>query len=197
MTRVEPQTPPQAAPPRGGRWVTILIISVGLMALGGFSFLKLRSGPSLRLKTCFQDVRGLRSGAKVRVAGVDVGTVRDIRAQPMDKACPGAVAIEIRTPYELRIPEDSVASIATAGFLGETYLEIDVLGASRPPILMGGQLPSKESERFTAATVNRAVKAVELLKQLSDEEKSSSAQPSETQPGTKPSPKPSISSVSK
>jgi hypothetical protein len=93
--------------------------------------------------------------------------------------------MELRTPYELKIPEDSVASTATGGILGETYLEIDVSGASGSPIQSGGQLPSKESLKFTAATVERALKAVELLKQLLDEEKDRKAAPTKTAPATK------------
>jgi phospholipid/cholesterol/gamma-HCH transport system substrate-binding protein len=196
MQREQTQALPQAAPPRGRRWVTVLIVATGLLALAGFSFLKFSAGPSLRLETCFQDVNGLRRGSTVRLAGVDIGVVREVRAKPTDKACPGSVEMEIRTPYELRIPKDSVASTATEGLLGPTFLEIDVSGASGPPIQTGGQLPSKESVNFTAATIDRMLKAVELLKQLSDEEKNSHAEPA-NRSDRKPSPKPSPSSVPK
>ena len=187
VERPQPVTPPQS-----GRWVTVLIVLVGLTALAAFLFLRLPAD-SLRLNTCFQNANDLRPGARVQVAGVDVGTVRDVRAQPNNKACPAAVAMELRTPYELKIPNDSVASTATAGLLGETYLEIDASAASGPPVKSGGLLPSKESVRFTAATVDRALKAVdERVKQLSEEEKkNSSAHPSKAQQIPKPSPEPS------
>jgi ABC-type transporter Mla subunit MlaD len=107
----------------------------------------------------------------------------------MDKTCPGSVVMELRTPYELKIPSDSVASTATAGILGETYLEIDVTQASGPPISNGGQLPSKESVKFTAATVDRALRAVELTKQLLEEEKKS------PKPAADAKPAPSVPSV--
>ncbi len=165
-----PQAKPQAAAPRKGRWVTVLIVSIGLLALAGFSFLKLLAGPSLRLRTCFQDVSDLRPSAKVRFAGVDIGKVREVKAQPDNKACPAAVEMEIQTPYELKVPQDSVASTATAGLLGETYLVIDASQASGPPTRSGDQLPSKESVKVTGETVVRAVKAVEVLKRLADEE---------------------------
>ena len=84
MPGEQPQELPQA-PPRGGRWVTVLIVSVGLFALAGFSFLKFSSSPSMRLETCFQDVNGLRRGSKVLLAGVDIGVVREVRAQPTNK----------------------------------------------------------------------------------------------------------------
>jgi ABC-type transporter Mla subunit MlaD len=84
--------------------------------------------------------------------------------------------MELRTSYELKIPNDSVVSTATAGILGETYLVIDVSAASGPPIKSGGQLPSKQIVNLTAATVDRALKAVDELKQLSDGEKESRGQ---------------------
>jgi ABC-type transporter Mla subunit MlaD len=184
----------QGTPTRGGRWATVLIVSVGLLALASFSFVKLSAGRSLPLVTCFQDVNGLRAGMKVRLAGVEVGFVRAVRAQPANRTCPGEVEMEIRTSYELRIPNDSVASVATAGLLGETYLEIDVSQASGPPIQSSGQLPSKESVRFTAAGVDQALRALELLKQLSDEQRNGNAQPSKTRPDAMPSHAPTQSS---
>jgi len=188
-----PPSSVQAAAPRV-RWVTLAIILAAGLPLVGLSLLKLSASPSLRLNTCFQDVNGLHPGAKVRLAGVDIGTVRDVRAQPGDKACPGAVEMELRTPYELKIPEDSVASTATAGLLGETYLSIDVSGASGRPIRNGGQLPSRESVKFTAETLDRALKVVDELKRLSDEEKKRNAEAGQT-PSERPSPKSSASPV--
>jgi ABC-type transporter Mla subunit MlaD len=177
-----PKDPSPAAQPRSGRWVTIAVVSAGVLVLGVFLFPKLLFRPSLRLTTCFQNVSGLRRGATVRLAGVDVGTVREVRAQPNDKACLAAVEMEIRTPYELRIPKDSVASTATAGLLGETYLEVDASAASGPPILADGQLPSKERTDLTAAAMGRALKAIdELTKRLADTEKNCSVLPATSQ----------------
>jgi len=202
MTAEPAQASPQATPPR--RWGTLLIVSVAGLALGALSLLKLPAGPSLRLKTCFQDVNGLRPGAKVRLAGVDIGTVQDVRAQPADKACPGAVEMELRTPYELKIPKDSVASTDTEGVLGPTYLEIDISRASGPPIQTGGQLPGKESVKLSVELADRALRAIESLrKQLSDAEKPLSeaekncAQPTKPPSGARPAPKPTVSSIPK
>jgi phospholipid/cholesterol/gamma-HCH transport system substrate-binding protein len=194
----QPQASPQAASLQGSRWVTVLIVSVGLLVLAGFAFLRLSAGHSLQLGTCFQDVNGLRAGMKVRLAGVEVGFVRAVRAQPANRTCPGEVEMEIRTSYELRIPHDSVASIATAGLLGETYLSIDVSQASGPPVQNGSRLPSKESVKFSAASVDQTLKELDqALKQLSEEVKKRNAQAGNTPPGAKPSPKPSPSSAPK
>lgn len=181
------------APARSRRWLTVLIVLIGLSTLVGFLLLRISAGHSLRLRTCFQDANGLGRGSKVRLAGVDIGFIREVRAQPTDKACPGAVEMEIRTPYELRIPKDSVASTATAGVLGPTYLEIDVSGASGPPVQGGGQLPSRESVKFT----DQALRAIESLKQrFADQEKNRKTEPPKHQHG-EPSATPSPSSVPK
>jgi phospholipid/cholesterol/gamma-HCH transport system substrate-binding protein len=175
----------------GKRRVTLSIISVGLAVLVGFTFLKISTTPRFRLTTCFQDVSGLRAGARVRVAGVEVGTVRDVRAQPTDKACPGAVEIVLRAPYDLKLPNDSVASINTEGLLGQAYLAIDASGASGPPVLNGGKLPSRESANFTALTLDRALKVVdERLKQLSDRKESCNPASARTQSNADSSHKP-------
>jgi phospholipid/cholesterol/gamma-HCH transport system substrate-binding protein len=193
------QSSQQGAEPK--RWVTVLIISLGLLVLAGLSLEKLSLGPSLRLATCFQDVNGLRPGARVRLAGVEIGTVRDVRAQPSNKTCPGAVEFEIKAPYDLRIPKDSVASTATAGLLGETYLEIDASRASGAPANTGALLPSKESVKFTAA-VGGELKAVDeslkqILKQLSDGKRITDVPPPKPQSDAKPAPTPSGPSVPK
>src|SRR5271170_4050713 len=74
------------------------------------------------IKSCFDDAAGLRAGAAVRIAGVDVGTVRSVRANPQNKSCPAEVEMALATTYEIRIPKDSTTETNTAGLLGETYL---------------------------------------------------------------------------
>jgi ABC-type transporter Mla subunit MlaD len=77
--------------------------------------------------------------------------------------------MELQTPYQLRIPRDAIATIASDGILGPAYLAIDASRASAPAIQNGGRLPSKEAERVTAGTVDRMLK--EMVKQLSDEQR--------------------------
>ncbi|MGC2697155.1 MAG: hypothetical protein WA738_15325 [Candidatus Angelobacter sp.] len=65
----------------------------------------------------------------------------------------------LQTPYELNIPNDSVVMLETAGVLGEVFPEIDIRGASGPPLLANGELK-------TRPTVNLSTQ--ELLKCFSD-----------------------------
>ena len=109
-------------------------------------------GHRLTVKAHFANVAGLRDGALVRVAGVEVGSVRSIRVRPELKDGPVEVIMALNTPYEIRIPNDSVASLDTAGVLGPTYVEIEVAGASGPPIGNDAVLKSRPmgqmSEQF-------------------------------------------------
>jgi phospholipid/cholesterol/gamma-HCH transport system substrate-binding protein len=92
------------------------------------------------IKAYFNNAMGLRAGAPVRLAGVDIGTVKSVQAIPELKQFPVEVVMLVGPPYDLRIPNDSTANLETAGVLGETYVDIDAAAASGPPIANGGTL---------------------------------------------------------
>ena len=122
--------------------ILVLIVASGLVALGSLFFARSRF-PRQEIRTCFNDARGLRPGAGVRIAGVDVGMVRVVRANPEKKDCPAEVTMDLATPYELRIPKDSVVEVHTDGILGLPLVAIDVTHATGEPVNNGGYLQSK------------------------------------------------------
>ena len=77
---------------------------------------------------------GVGVGRTSVLAGVEIGSVKSVRARPEMKEAPAEVVTELTPSYELKIPNDSIASLATAGVLGETYVEIDAAHASCAPI---------------------------------------------------------------
>jgi phospholipid/cholesterol/gamma-HCH transport system substrate-binding protein len=91
-------------------------------------------GHKLTVKAYFANAGGLRDGASVRVAGVEVGSVRSVRVRPELKEEPVEVLMVVDPPYEVKIPNDSLVSVETAGVLGSTYVEIEAASASGPPI---------------------------------------------------------------
>ena len=125
--------------------VFALIIIVPLVALAALLMVRV-SGFHQELKSCFDDVRGLKTGAVVRLAGVDVGIVRSVRAQPQSKGCPAEVDVELSTAYPMAVPRDAVTEIDTAGVLGESFVGIDVSHASEAPIENYGYLVSKPAK---------------------------------------------------
>lgn len=95
---------------------------------------------SLQLKCYFKDAAGLRTGAQVRLAGVEVGRVTSVRVRPELRDNPAEVIMTLQTPYELKVPNDSVVILQSAGVLGEVFPQIDIRGASGPPVGNGGVL---------------------------------------------------------
>src|SRR6266576_4977707 len=106
-------------------------------------------GHKLAIKAYFANVGGLRDGGAVRIAGVEMGSVRRIRVRPELGAEPVEVEMVLNPPYEIKIPSDSVVSLETAGVLGSTYAEIDITHASGPPIGANAVLKTRSPVAMT------------------------------------------------
>jgi phospholipid/cholesterol/gamma-HCH transport system substrate-binding protein len=123
--------------------VAVVIAVIAFAVLFGYPRL---FAHRIELRVYFQNANGLRAGARVRLAGVEVGTITSVRARPEMQPAPAEVTMRLRTPYELSIPNDSTVSLDTAGVLGETFAEINVLGASGAPVKNGGVLKEKPTK---------------------------------------------------
>jgi len=67
---------------------------------------------------------GVKVGAPVRFAGVDVGEVKEIRLVSSDQDKKTNVRIKGWVKKDARIPVDSAVWVNTLGLLGEKYIEI-------------------------------------------------------------------------
>jgi phospholipid/cholesterol/gamma-HCH transport system substrate-binding protein len=114
-------------------------LSTGLFVLLGFAailFLVTQitnrefslGGTAYRLQAQFENVGGLKAGAPVSMSGVTIGRVESIGFD-MD-ALKAVVTLRIDGRYD-RIPEDSDASIYTAGLLGGQYIGITPGGSDQ------------------------------------------------------------------
>ena len=146
--------------------ITVIIASLTL----GF-LLFLMSGtsgfftPRITLKSYFDNAQGLRQGAPVRLSGVDVGNVTNIRIVPdKDKQLtPVEVTMKLSTKYSYGMRRDSVTSLETAGVLGETFLDIDSSQAVGSLVQDGDTLPTQVHPDF-----NQVVKASQSTLQNMD-----------------------------
>jgi phospholipid/cholesterol/gamma-HCH transport system substrate-binding protein len=94
----------------------------------------------------YDNTSGLREGAPVRLAGVDVGNVTKIRIvnDSTKQLTPVQVTMKVSTKYDFNLRKDSVTSLATAGVLGETYIDIDSSRASGPVVQDGDTLNTRD-----------------------------------------------------
>ena len=74
-------------------------------------------------------VTGLGDGTKVRYNGIDVGRVKAVAFDPDD---PKRVIATLEINPDVKIHEDALASIASEGLTGGTYVEIDGGSKSSP-----------------------------------------------------------------
>ncbi|HKD22007.1 MAG TPA: MlaD family protein [Rhizomicrobium sp.] len=79
-------------------------------------------------------VTGLGKGTAVRYNGIDVGRVSKLDFDPEN---PKRVIVTMQLQPSLAIHDDSVASIASVGLTGGTYVEIDG-GSKKAPVLAPG-----------------------------------------------------------
>jgi len=97
-------------------------------------------GDAYTVQARFGSVSGLKAGAVVEIAGVQVGKVAAIRLQPDDYRA----VVEMSIARGVQISEDSIASIRTAGIIGDRYVNISP-GGMEQSIVQGGEIVETES----------------------------------------------------
>ncbi len=107
-----------------------LSFSLGKIDLGGSGYIKVTAA--------FDSITGLRKGATIEIAGVQVGKVTNIGLED-DMA-----VVELSIDKGVPITDDSIASVRTNGVIGEKYVKITP-GGSEDYVEDGGMLMDTES----------------------------------------------------
>jgi len=125
-------------------------VAVGLFLVAGFlcfAYLSVKLGEvslwrdnSYTVVARFGSVSGLKDGAVVEIAGVKVGTVSAIRLDGEDYEA----RVELAIDRDVKLQDDAIASIRTAGIIGDRYVDITPGGAEEY-IAPGGELTETES----------------------------------------------------
>lgn len=99
----------------------------------------------IKLIAYFDNASGLRTGAPVRLDGVDIGNVVGIRVVPGKKLTPVEAIMRVNTDYSFNLRTDSLVTLSTAGVLGETFIDIDSAQATGPEAKDGATLQTQET----------------------------------------------------
>lgn len=95
---------------------TFLILGIFIFIVGDFSTWFRKSG--YELVAYFQTATGLEKQAAVRLAGVRIGYIKEIRLAKRQ----AEVVMSISSKYQ--VPKGSKAALASLGLIGEKYVEI-------------------------------------------------------------------------
>src|SRR5512142_276081 len=105
-----------------------LELVVGIFVLAGLACLAYLAihlgkmeivGSGYRVYVTFDNISGLKNGAAVEVAGVEVGRVEAIELSPNDRA-----AVTLRLESGLKLHDDAIASIRTKGIIGDKFVKL-------------------------------------------------------------------------
>lgn len=119
-----------------------IFVIVGALCLGYLSVslggVNLFGNPYYNVNAVFGSITGLKTGASVEIAGVEVGRVLDISLDDNQ----AKVTLGIRKNVVLS--DDTVASIRTKGIIGDRFVKLTPGGSSKP-VKAGGTLSETES----------------------------------------------------
>jgi phospholipid/cholesterol/gamma-HCH transport system substrate-binding protein len=121
-----------------------MAILIGLVLLLGRSTGGLFA-PKLILRSYFSNAGGLKNGAPVTLEGVTIGNVIGIRVMRDRNPTPVEVTMRVGERYLHDLHTDSTTSIAQAGVLGDSYVDIDSTRATGPQPSNRAELRATES----------------------------------------------------
>lgn len=139
-------------------------VSLGIALLIAFVFLlggeRGLFSRHAKYTSSFETIDGLKAGSPVRLAGVQVGQVT--RIQFFDSLADSRVRVEmdILARYADRIREDSTASIAAQGVLGDKVVELSMGSPDRGQIRLGGEIPSATGSDYTTI-INKGAEVID------------------------------------
>ncbi len=126
------------------------------------------------LRSYFQNAAGLKNGAPVTLEGVTIGNVRRVRVIPDRNPTPVEVTMQVGYEFLGGLHVDSTASIAQAGVLGDSYVDLDSARASGPPPANNAELKAAGSPsiqdviRTSQVSIEEISQLIRKLQTLTD-----------------------------
>jgi phospholipid/cholesterol/gamma-HCH transport system substrate-binding protein len=122
-----------------------IFVVVGILCLAYLSIklgkMELLGGNYYGLSASFSSVSGLKAGASVEIAGVEIGRVDRIELD-LSRGYMATVFMKIKT--SVKLTDDSIATIRTSGIIGDKFVLIKP-GGSEKLLADGGKIRETES----------------------------------------------------
>lgn len=111
--------------------VTTLATGVLVVVVGNLSF-----GETRRMQAVFSDATGVVAGDDIRIAGVKVGSVRDVEVVDRDRAL-----VSFDVDVEAPVTESTEATIRFRNLVGQRYIALTRGTGASTPLAEGATIP--------------------------------------------------------
>lgn len=131
-----------------GLFVLAGLVAVLYLALqvGSARFFK---NDSYQLQARFSSAAGVNAGSRIEIAGVRVGTVRSVVLNDDFYAI-----LTLELPSHIELDDDTIASVKTAGLIGDRYISLSP-GGSGFPLEPGDTIVDTESALDIESLISR------------------------------------------
>jgi len=120
----------------------VVLLVAGLFVYFAWNTAQIRAVPGYEVSAAFYKIGGLADGSDVRIAGIKVGSVTSHRLDP--ETFDAVVSMSIA--HDVKLPEDTVATITSEGLLGGKYVRLEP-GMAKTVIQPGGDIVETRSFR--------------------------------------------------
>jgi phospholipid/cholesterol/gamma-HCH transport system substrate-binding protein len=130
----------------------VVLAIAALFLVFAYKTSELRSVPGYRVSADFERVDGIHLGSDVRVSGIKVGSVV---AQNLDPKT-FLATLQFSVDPGIKLPDDTVAEIISAGLLGDKYISL-VPGGSDKDIPADGKIKYTQSSVSLESLIGQTI----------------------------------------
>ena len=120
----------------------VVLLVAGVFVFFAYDMAQVKAVEGYEVTALFYKIGGLNEGSDVRISGIKVGTVIDheLDAESYD------ARVRMTIAREIKLPVDTVASIASEGLLGGKYVRLEP-GTDKSYIKDGGTITKTKDFR--------------------------------------------------
>ena len=118
----------------------VVLVVAALFLFFAYNTSQLRAVSGYQVSADFERVDGIRQGSDVRISGIKIGSVVNETLDPKTFLATITMSIE----PSVKLPDDTVAEVTSAGLLGDKYMSL-VPGGSDKDIPPGGKIKYTQS----------------------------------------------------
>ncbi len=120
----------------------VVLLVAGVFVFFAYDMAQVKAVEGYEVTALFYKIGGLNEGSDVRISGIKVGTVIDheLDSESFD------ARVRMSITREVKLPLDTVASIASEGLLGGKYVRLEP-GTDKSYIMDGGTITKTKDFR--------------------------------------------------